>query len=343
MLTESQFQEIYAELKASKRPLFFFHDDADGLCSFLLLYRRLMRGKGIMVKAVPVVDDKYLKNIQDYAPDKIFVLDLAVVEQSFIDKAGVPIVWIDHHEPIERKNVKYFNPRIAKNEDNQSVTELCYLTVKEDLWIAAVGAISDWQIPSYFKEAAEKYPHLLDAKVTRPEEALFNSGIGRLARVMNFILKGTTTEAMRSVKVMTRINDPYEILDQKTPRGRFIIKRYSYIQMHYDALLKKSLKTVDKEDILLFKYKDVKYSFTGELANELLYRFPKKAILLCREKSGEMRCSLRSAGKPILPALKKALAVVEGNGGGHENACGCSVKVSKFDTFLEEFKKGWHP
>lgn len=339
MLTQAQFGEILYELETAQRPLFFFHDDADGVCSFLLLYRHVMRGKGIMVKAVPVVDDKYIRQVEEYSPDKIFILDLAIVEQSFIDKTGIPIVWVDHHEPLQREGVKYFNPMLSKEKSNTSVTELCYNVVKKDIWIAAVGSVSDWQIPRFIKEFSEQYPKLLDAKVKKPEDALFNSGVGHLARIMNFILKGSTSDAMRAVKVISRIDDPYEILDQKSPRGRFIMKKFMTINEHYEKLLKTALKSVKKGNMLLFEYKEAKFSFTGELANELLYRYPSKAILLCREKSGEMRCSLRSAGIAILPVLKKSLEGVDGMGGGHQNACGCSVKVKDFPKFIEQFKK----
>ena len=339
MLSKEQFNEILKELESAQRPLFFFHDDADGVCSFLLMYRHIMRGKGVMIKAVPVVDDKYLKQVEDYGPDKIFILDLAVVEQSFIDKAGMPIIWIDHHEPLNRTGVSYYNPMVSGKNENNSVTELCYTVVKKDIWIAAAGAIGDWQMPEFLRDFSQQYPALLNPEIKKPEEALFTSSIGHLVRIMNFTLKGSTADAMRAVKVMTRIDDPYEILDQKSPRGKFIMKRFLSVNKHYEELIKKALHAVKKEKLLLFSYADVKYSFTGDLANELLYRYPNKTILLCREQAGELRCSLRSAGKPILPALKKALSEVEGYGGGHEHACGCAVKVKDFERFTELLKK----
>lgn len=40
MLKEDEIKMIKEELDSCKRPLFFFHDDADGLSSFLLMYRR---------------------------------------------------------------------------------------------------------------------------------------------------------------------------------------------------------------------------------------------------------------------------------------------------------------
>jgi hypothetical protein len=53
-----------------QRPIFLFHDDADGLCSFLLLYRYKKEGKGIVVKSRPSVDSKFSKPVLEYDPDR---------------------------------------------------------------------------------------------------------------------------------------------------------------------------------------------------------------------------------------------------------------------------------
>src|SRR4030042_2536338 len=98
-LTDKDFDEIRKELDECKRPLFFFHDDPDGLASFLLLYRYCKKGYGVIVKSDPKVDDKFLRKVEEYMPDKIFILDIALMEQSFADNADAPIIWIDHHQP----------------------------------------------------------------------------------------------------------------------------------------------------------------------------------------------------------------------------------------------------
>ena len=47
MLSEKQMQELKEHLDRAQNPLFFFDNDADGLCSFLLLARYIGRGKGV--------------------------------------------------------------------------------------------------------------------------------------------------------------------------------------------------------------------------------------------------------------------------------------------------------
>ena len=91
-LTDEQVKQIKEELDNCKNPLFFFHDDPDGLCSFLQFYRYKKEGNGVIVKrATPQVDEQFLPKVKEYSPDKIFILDLAVVDQGFIDGVKVLI------------------------------------------------------------------------------------------------------------------------------------------------------------------------------------------------------------------------------------------------------------
>lgn len=339
MLKEEKIQQIREELDNCKNPLFFFDDDPDGLSSFLLLYRYKKEGHGVVIKSVPKLTDMFLAKVHEYDPDKIFILDIAMVDQDFIDKAKRPIVWVDHHEPQKRHGVKYFNPRMDDKHDNTPTSNICYNVVKQDIWIAMAGNIGDWHTPEFRGEFCDKYPDLLDSKVKSPEEALFNSSIGKLVRVFSFILKGRTSDVNKCFRVMTRIDTPYEILNQTTPQGKFIYKTYESVNREYEKLLQDVLKHVTKDKLLLYTYKIAAISFTSDISNELLYRYPKKFIIIAREKSGEMRMSIRNKGKKeIPPMLAKALQGLEGYGGGHEHACGANVKVEQFDTFIERFR-----
>ena len=78
--------------------------------------------------------------------------------------------------------------------------------------------------------------------------------------------------------------------------------------------------------LLVFIYPDDKMSLTGELSNELLYKFPDKVIIVGRKKNEEVKMSIRSKNIVISSILEKALIGLEGYGGGHECACGANVK-----------------
>lgn len=338
MLAEKQINEIRDELRHCKKPIFFFHDDPDGLCSFLLFYRFVGEGKGIVIKTKPNIKEMFARKVEEYGADKVFVLDIAMVEQGFIDLVKVPVVWIDHHAPQKRENVKYFNPMIKG--ENIPPSHVCYEVVQKDMWISMAGCVGDWYLPDFKDKFCEKYPDLMDKSVSRPEEALFNTRMGVLVKMISFNMKGTTQSVMKSAKVLTRIESPYEILDQTTPRGRFIYKKYEKIKKEYDALLKKAEEKKTKDRMLVFTYTQDKISLTKELSNEILYKFPEKVIVIGREKSGEMKCSIRTGkGTAIPAALERALEGVEGYGGGHEHACGAVVKKEDFKKFIANLKK----
>ena len=351
-LSKLQIQQLRDHLDNCKRPLFFFDDDQDGLCSFLQLYRYKKEGKGIIVKTTPKLGTFFVGKVQEYDPDKVFILDLAVVEQDFLDEMKVPVIWIDHHGPFERSNVKYFNPRISNWEDNHPTSYMCHQIVESEskasdaehrmyLWIATVGCVADWFIPSFINEFKKEFADLIENPYKVPGDVIYNSKLGHLIRIFSFILKGKTNDVMKCIKILTRIESPYEILNQETAQGKFIYKRYEQVNKLYEPLLDDVLKTAEKTEdkLVIFTYKDDRSSFTSDLSNEAIYRFPDKVILIGREKNDEMKCSLRSS-KTILPILiEKALIGLEGYGGGHEHACGLNIKTADFDEFLRRFKE----
>ncbi|MBI5064847.1 DHH family phosphoesterase [Candidatus Woesearchaeota archaeon] len=339
MLTLDQEKEIKKALDDSVRPFFFFHDDPDGLSSFLLFYRYKKEGRGFVLKAVPNIKESHLKNAAAFDSDVIFILDLAVVDQEFLDKAKLPVYWIDHHVPLERTKVRYYNPRITFKQ-NIPTPVMCYQIVKQDLWIATVGSVGDWFMPAFAEDFKKEYPDLLPENVTTVEDALCNTKLGILVKVFSFLLKGKTDKVYQNIKTLTRIKSPYEILDQTTSQGKFLWKYYEQINKQYEELLKSALEKKTNGKLVVYTYSNDKLSLTKDLANELIAKFQDKIIVLGREKEDEVRCSLR-AGKGVRLdlALEKVLHEVEGYGGGHEQACGAAIKQKDFKKFLELLEK----
>lgn len=333
-LTEKQFTEMREALDNCKNPFFLHDDDPDGVCAYLLLYRYKREGKAMPVKSIPVVDAKFIPLVNRHEPDLVFILDMPMVEQEFLDGMKCPVIWLDHHPVQLRHKVKYYNPRTADPNDNPSTTVNAYHVVKQDLWMAMIGAVGDWQLPDFTEEFRTKYPDLLPREANTPEKALFETPIGTLVKVVSFLLKGDSTDVKKSLNVFAKINSPYEILKQETPQGRYLWKIYEKINREYDRLLQQALKQPSQQGIRLFTYPDTKTSFTKELSNEMLYRFPEDVVIIGRIKNGEYKLSLRSAKVVIRDALEKALQGISGYGGGHEHACGACVKVADFDKFL---------
>ena len=87
-------------MEKAQNPIFFFDNDPDGLCSFLLLQRYIGRGKGIAIKSFPEMTDEYFRRVMELNADYIFILDKPVVSKEFfeeVEKFNIPVVWIDHH------------------------------------------------------------------------------------------------------------------------------------------------------------------------------------------------------------------------------------------------------
>ncbi len=342
MLTPKEVETVKEELMNCQRPLFIFHDDPDGLASFLLCYRFKQEGRGIPVKAYPrITVEPYARKVEEFGADKVFVLDVAMMDQEFIDAVKVPVIWVDHHAVLERDRVKYFNPQ--KRGVNIPTPALIWQVTGEerpqDLWIATTGSIGDWYFPDFAPEFQQAYGELLPTTCSTVEEALFNTRIGTLVKVFSFNLKGPMSEVTQSIKVLTRIDDPYEILEQRTPKGRLLWKKYLEVNKIYEEMLTNALKHDSEDPLFVYTYQDDQLSLTKDLSNELLYKL-KKVIIVGREKSGEVRCSLRAPGKiELSKALERALIGIEGYGGGHAQACGAGIKKEDFKRFLENLKK----
>ncbi|MBS3163195.1 hypothetical protein J4427_00710, partial [Candidatus Woesearchaeota archaeon] len=317
MISADKLKEIKNYLVKAQNPLIFFDDDPDGLCSFLILKQLNDHAKGIVIKSSPNLDILYVKKIEELSPDVVFVLDVPLISQDFIDNVHVPLVWLDHHPVVERKGVHYYNPRIQDPDDNSPTSYWAYKVSnnQETMWISVTGSIADWYIPDFFSEFKDQYPNLVDHQKD-PASIIFETRLGELIRALSFLLKGKALDVRRNISIISKIKDPYDIIEQRTARGRFLHKQFLRIKKQYDELIEKAIKIKDKK-MIIFLYPDTKMSFTSELSNELIYRNPDKLILVGREKGDVIKLSMRSTKLILPPMIEKALVDVKGYGGGH--------------------------
>lgn len=339
------FDKWYGEIKElvekSENPLFFFDDDTDGLSSFLVLWKHIKRGKGIIVKRYPDLDVSFLKKVKEYNPDRIFVLDKYDISQDFIDGANKPIVWIDHHTPQVKDGLKhYYNPRLKDKSMYLPTTYFCYKSVKGSLWLALCGIIGDYYLPSAMvKEFNKEYPNLI-GKAKDPGKVLYETEFGKLIKIMNFSIKGETEDVKKSIAVWMKIETPYEVLNSETSKGKFLMKRFEKLDKQYLKLYEGALKEAkSNKKLVVFNYPSNNTSFTGDLANEISYRYPEKVVIIARERNGYMRMSVRNKKQNLPSLLEKALVGVNGYGGGHEGACGANVLKEDYSKFLENLRK----
>ncbi len=338
MIKEEQINEIRRLLLESKRPLFMFDDDIDGLCSYLLLKRLAKKGSFVIIKSSPTVNERYLNKIVETRPDRIFILDKPMLSQGFVDEANAPIVWIDHHEPQRGiLGVKYYNPRIDDDTDGRPTTEWCHRVAGNDEWIALIGIIGDWHMPHFAERFSKEHNDLLP-QAKNVGEAIFNSKIGLLIKILSFSLKGKTSDVKKNIRAIEEAESPYEILNKTTKSGKSLYEYFEKINKHYEKLLAEAVKNAGTDKMLLFVYPSTRHSFTGYLSNELIYKFPEKVIIIGREKEDKVVLSFRSTSIELPKLINEALIGLDGYGGGHKLACGGNVSRKDFNEFIYRLK-----
>lgn len=340
MLTQKQVKEIREHLNNSQNPLFLFDNDADGLCSFLLLQRFLGRGKGIPVKSYPSMNKDYLRRAKELNADYIFILDKPLVEEDFFEEAAkinIPIVWIDHHETQNKipDFVHYYNPLFNKEKSNEPVTNLCYQISgrKEDLWIEIIGCISDKFLPGDYFIFKKKFPELA-ADSSKPFDIFYKSEIGKITKILGFALKDRITNVVKMLKFLIKAKSPYDILNEKT-ENHTIHKRFSEIDKKYSRLLEKAKKIAENSKKILFFQYGGDLSISSELSNELSYVFPDKIIIVVRINGATASFSAR--GKKVRDIILKCIEnIPNSRGGGHEDAVGGQMKTENIENFKKK-------
>lgn len=339
MLTKSQVSEIKEHLERAQNPVFFFDNDLDGLCSFLLLQRKIGRGKGVPIKSFPELIPDYFRKVQELNADYIFILDKPLVSKEFFEhirEFNMPVVWIDHHLVDQEipDFVNYYNPARKKNKDSEPTTFLCNQVSerKEDLWIAVAGCIADNFVPGFYGDFSKNFPDLaIKSKVAF--DIYFNSGIGKIAKILDFGLKDRTTNVVRMIKFMTEVKSPYDVMEETT-KNFTMHQRYKTINQKYERLLEKAKETARKPGKLLFFQYGGDLSVSSDLSNELSYLFPDKIIVVVFMKGVRANISMR--GKNVLDLISKSLEDFEdASGGGHEDAVGGRINADN----IEHFKK----
>ena len=344
MLTQKQIDEIREHLDRAQNPLFFYDNDCDGLCSFLILRRFLGRGKGVAVRSFPDLNESYARKAEELNADYVFVLDKPVVSREFIEginKLNLPMVWIDHHafgdeiNEEEFSNLYVYDParNKGKEKSEEPVTYWAYKIAsrKEDLWLAVIGCIADHYLPDFTDEFEERYAEFwsCSSSINGPFDAYYNTEIGRIAQAFNFGLKDSTTNIVRLQNFLVNCNGPDEVFLEMKENHSFRNK-YKEIRKKYDSFLEKAKNAVEG-NLIFFEYGG-DLSISSDISNELSYIFSEKYIVVAYKKGLFSNISLR--GKNIREVLDKILKEFEdASGGGHEDAVGARIKTEDLGRF----------
>lgn len=346
MLTEKQLLEIREHLDNAKNPIFYYDNDTDGLCSYVILRRYLGRGKGVAVRSFPDLDGGYARKAKELSADYVFVLDKPVLSKEFVDSVdsfGLPLVWIDHHDvpraEFEKdfKNVFIYNParNSGKDKSEEPVTYLTYKITgrKEDTWLAVVGCIADHFLPEFVDEFKEHYPEFW-GDVREPFDAYYGTEIGRIAMALNFGLKDSVTHVVQMQNFLINCKGPGDVFIESYANHSFR-RKYVDVKRKYEALLEKAKRFVGERTIF-FEYGG-ELSISADLANELSYRFPGKYVVVSYKKGEVSNLSMR--GKNVKKILESVLKKIDGTGGGHDDAVGARVSTRDLGRFKEVFEE----
>lgn len=346
MLTDKEIKEIREHLEKAQNPLFLFDNDIDGLMSFILLRRKINRGKGVAVKSFPELDVNYVSRIDEFNSDYVFILDKPLVSKEFIEevqKRNIPIVWIDHHEvgpKIKEENVFYYNPVFSEKPSNEPVSYIAYNIVqsKDDIWLAMAGCISDNFLPEFKDEFIKKYPDIWKKNIQSAFQVLYESEFGKLITMLDFSLKDRTSNVMNMINFLFVAKNPSDILVENEKNIR-IFKRYEEVNKIYQGLLDNA-KSIARSSskLIVFKYSG-SLSLSAGLSNELSYRFPGKVIVIVYLKDATATLSIRGREDVREITLKAISGIPNATGGGHKNATGAKMLNSDLGEFLEVFEE----
>ncbi len=343
MLTQKQISDIKEHLEKAQNPIFFYDNDADGLCSFLLLSRYIERGKGVAVKSYPEMDASYFKKVLELNADYIFILDKPIISEGFwkeIEQHNIPVVWIDHHDVQCQIPgfVDYYNVFLNKPSTNEPVTVLCYQITnrKDDLWIAVIGSISDKFVPEFYDEFHKKFPEL-SVKSKNAFDILYKSQIGKIARIIGFGLKDSVTNVVKMQRFLLDIKSPYDILEENN-KNKSIYSNFNKTFTKYNNLLEKAKASYNSKDKILFFQYAGETSLSSDIANELSYLYASKYIVVFRVAGASVNISMR--GKDVKDIIIKSIEGLDGaRGGGHQDAVGGKIKFEDLEIFKERIRK----
>ncbi|MEI6058394.1 MAG: DHHA1 domain-containing protein [archaeon] len=349
MITTPQLKNIKELLEKSQNPLFFFDNDVDGLCSFLIIQRSLGRGKGVSIKSFPELTKSYARKIDELNPDVVIILDKPRVSSEFIkevEEKSIPIIWIDHHDvPIEEEimeKVHYFNSFDKKTGKSEPTTYIAQriFNREEDLWLAMIGCIGDVYMPDFAEEFSEENPEIFPKKETGSAfNSLYTTDIGKIVRMLNFGLMDTTTNVIHLIKYLSQAKNAHDVLEENQ-YTRQMHKKYKEYNTFLNKQVDKAEANMDKNKHLLFFSYSGTISMSSEISNKLYFKHPSKTVVVAynNEYQGKINISIR--GKNAKDITEKAIQNIEGaSGGGHKEATGAMVPMDNLEEFKERVEE----
>ncbi|MDP2628842.1 MAG: hypothetical protein Q8P15_03010, partial [Nanoarchaeota archaeon] len=172
--------------------------------------------------------------------------------------------------------------------------------------------------------------------IKEPFEALFETGIGEIAKGINFGLKDSTTNIVKFQNFLISIKSHSEVFEESGKNYDFR-RKYREIKDKYDSLILKARECIDG-DLLFFEYGGT-LSISSEISNELNHRFRDKYVVVAYRNQGIVNLSLR--GNNVKEVLEDVFFEEEfegASGGGHRDAVGARIRSEDLGRFRDVLK-----
>lgn len=318
--------------------LIIHHTDADGCCAGAIIYKYLAK-KGIKNISTaspsfsPRIGEKTQKALTRGPPDYLIVVDLGCESADFLSGLSntTPVLVVDHHCIRDQSfgNSTLVNPcnLDLPTSFNPSATYLCHKIAEESDWLAVIGTYGDKgesKIQGLSKQVQEKYG------ITEEE-------ILRAAHLIDCAESVEQGGAQKAISALIESNTFSDILEHPE-LNKFAGKIQSEIDKTF-ASYQENVIIDDSLDLIILPIK-TKYNIKSAISNFLQEKHPDKVILICEDRGGKVRISLRTMREMDFPEIiRKSLKGIGGTGGGHSKAAGLTLPNGTLDQFLDNFKR----
>jgi single-stranded DNA-specific DHH superfamily exonuclease len=333
MISTKKLAKIKQELEDSSNPLFLFDNDPDGFCSATILIKNFQKGTAFPLKSFPDLDSNLIEKIERVSPDKIFILDKPLTDESFFNSMkdrGISIVVIDHHEMDLTKSLKdkatFFNSFPSSEPTSFICQKIC--NNKNTLWISLIGCVHDVFMPEFIDEFKEDYPEMIGSNL-EISSLKYSSELGELTLILSLALKSSNQTIQNILELFLNSTGPKDIL-LENEKNSYIHKKYKQL----NKIIEKNLLKAKHSDNLVFLEYSGEYSLSSDIANKLFFQNPKRFIAVCYKKYDAINISLRGSGAKEFTE-EFVSTHEEATGGGHKVACGLRVSPEIFDEFKQ--------
>jgi single-stranded DNA-specific DHH superfamily exonuclease len=336
------------EINSKDAVIIVFNNDADGVCSCVLIekYLETKKCKPFIISQPMPPEDNLIRKIQTTVPTKIIFLDMAIDQDAqFMKKIGnlCDILIIDHHQVTKDLNsgrITHFNPRIDKPSVYQSATYLTYKLVSELmdssdlLWLASVGMIADYNLDDsqdIVKKIREKY--------NIENEKLYDSHFGRLADMIS-AAKATQKLSMEQlVELFLNISDPHNFDNVKNADR--LLAAFRDVENELVKIKSELESTTEKKGNIIYYKFSSPYNLRSSVSTMLSEKHRNKIVVVYEKVGSWIDVSARNQGKQfnVGHMLKKAAEGLKASGGGHEAAAGAKVPEKNWNEFRERLEE----